>query len=338
MSDVETMTPAEPGMGDVLSRLKEKLSGQAAPATAPKPERQQVTEPAEEESSEAVEYEDDDDSTAPEAAAAEHDDDQDDDQPDEAKDEELEINGKKIKAPKHIAAEVKALAKNLQADYTRKTQEAAELRKATESEAAEARRLRQEYMQGMQLIQHALRITAPQPPPEALLDDDPIEYQRLSLKHQKAMEQFHATIAETQRVAAHQAAEEQREAAKALKEAAAKLPELIPAWRDAKRAEVEKKQVAEYLQKAGYAPQEIQSASDPRAVMISRKAMLYDRMMAKKATVTPAAPVTEKPGPSRTPSHDSAAKRSREKLRKTGKMDDGFAAFKAKLSRINRSS
>lgn len=339
MSDVEATNP-QAEVGDVLSRLKEKLSGQAdaerRPAPALKPEAQQVAEQdddAHEAESEADEYEDD------ESAPAEHEtheaeDDDEGEEPETDNLAEVELpGGKKAKIPAAIYEQIRP-ALMMQADYTRKTQEVAEVRKAAETERAQARQHREQYQQGLQLAEMALQMAIPQPPSDALLDDDPYEYQRQQIRHQRALEQFKAVQAEQQRVAQHNAHEEQRAMAQALQQAHAKLPEVIPEWRDASRAQKEKQAVAEYLQANGYAPEEIATASDPRAVAISRKAMLYDRLMAKKASAQPVAPVTQKPGPSRKPSQDSAAVRSRRKLKQTGRMDDGFAAFKAKLSRM----
>lgn len=339
MSDVEATNP-QAEVGDVLSRLKEKLSGQAEaerrPAPAPKPERTQVAEPDEPEESEleAEEVEDD------EPATAEHDSQEADYEDDEGEEPEtdnlaeIELpGGKKAKIPADLYEQIKP-AIMMQADYTRKTQELAEVRKSAESETAQARQQRQQYEQGMQLAQMVVQTFAPQPPPDSLLEEDPYEYQRQSLKYQRALETWNAVQAEAKRVKQHSTYEEQQQMAKALKDAHAKLPEVIPEWRDASRATKEKQAVAQYLLAQGYAPEEVGSATDPRAVAISRKAMLYDRLMAKKASAQPVAPVTQKPGPSRKPSQDSAAVRSRRKLKQTGRMDDGFAAFKAKLSRM----
>jgi hypothetical protein len=338
MSDVEATNPRGE-VGDVLSRLKEKLNGQAEaerrPAPAPKPEKQQVAEPEPDDEPDADDYQDDNEPATAEHEPPEADEADDDDEAPET-DTLAEIDlpgGKKAKIPAAIYEQIKP-ALLMQADYTRKTQEIAEIRKSAESESNAARQHREQYQQGLQLAEMAIRSSMPQPPADSLLDEDPYEYQRQSIRHQRALEQWQAVQAEQQRVSQHRTHEEQRAMAEALKQAHAKLPEVIPEWRDASRATAEKQAVGEYLRAQGYAPEEIATASDPRAVAISRKAMLYDRIMAKKAASKPVSTPTEKPGPSRKPATESAAARSRRKLAQTGRMDDGFAAFKAKLSRM----
>ena len=116
-----------------------------------------------------------------------------------------------------------------------------------------------------------------------------------------------------------------------LREASAKLPDLIPQWRDASRAEKEKKELAQYLFNNGYSAEEVTRADDPRAISISYKAWKYDQLQAKRKQAKPVAPTVTKPGPAKNPTQDSAAVRSRTKLAKTGRIEDGMDYFRSKL-------
>lgn len=342
MSDVEATNP-QAEVGDVLSRLKEKLSGQAEaerrPAPAPKPESTQVAEPDEPEESEleAEEVEDDEPATA-EHEAPEHDEGDDEgEEPETDNLAEIELpGGKKAKIPADLYEQIKP-AIMMQADYTRKTQELAEVRKSAESETAQARQQRQQYEQGLQLAQMVVQTFAPQPPPDSLLEEDPYEYQRQSLKFQRAMETWKATQIEAARVQKHQSEEMQRSHEKAMQEGARRLNEIISDWKDPSRRTKESREVWEFATKhpvASYPAEALAASPNPNDFYHLRNSMLYERLMAKKASAKPVAPVTQKPGPSRKPSQDSAAVRSRRKLKQTGRIDDGFAAFKAKLSRM----
>lgn len=59
------------------------------------------------------------------------------------------------------------------------------------------------------------------------------------------------------------------------------LLDKLPDWKDAKKATVEAAKVREYLTKSGYGPDEVNGVTDHRAVILARKAMLYDELAAK---------------------------------------------------------
>ena len=322
MSDVETINP-DSGMDDVFASMKAKLSG---PEKAPAPEsrKPETTEPQSEES----DYPEDEELPEGTAEEAEDDDPETESEPDPETDtlEELEVDGEKFKVPAKLKPYILR-----QQDYTRKTQELAEVRKTAESELALARQDRHQYSQGMNVLAQVLHRKLPPMPPASLREDDPVAYMQLKEAHLEASNEMQALMAEAQRVSGTYQQDQQRAMQQAMAQAQAKLPELIPQWKDQKRWQTEGKQVAEYLIQQGYAPEEISSASDARAVAISRKAMLYDRIVAKRNAATPVAPKTQRPGPSRAPAAQGEVERSRRALAKTGRMEDGFAAFKAKL-------
>ena len=106
-------------------------------------------------------------------------------------------------------------------------------------------------------------------------------------------------MAEQQRVQAIQAQHGQQTHAQMMARAAEQLTEMIPEWRDQTKAAAEKRQVAEYLKGLGYQDQEISQAADPRAILMARKAMEYDRLMASKSSIqqkVAQAPRMVKPG------------------------------------------
>jgi hypothetical protein len=59
------------------------------------------------------------------------------------------------------------------------------------------------------------------------------------------------------------------------------LLDKLPDWKDAKKAAAEAAEVREYLTKSGYNPEEVNGVTDHRAVILARKAMLYDQLAAK---------------------------------------------------------
>lgn len=241
---------------------------------------------------------------------------EDDEQPEEAKLQEIEIDGKKLSVEEVKAGYLR------QQDYTRKTQEAAEIRKTATAELEQTRQMRSEYQNGLRFAEHVLRQFAPQPPDQRLLDDDPIEFMRQERRFNEQMQQYQAVQANQQRLAYHEQQEQERQAAQALEKARAELPEHIPAWKDAKTAEKERPEIAKYLLAEGYAPDEVNSVSDPRAVKMVRKAWLYDQLIAQKKQAKPVVTKVTQPGASRKPSSDTNRAKQMQRLKQTGRLED----------------
>lgn len=105
------------------------------------------------------------------------------------------------------------------------------------------------------------------------------------------------------------------------------LTERIPEWRDETKATAEKSKLREYLAQSGFAPDEISSIADSRAIAITRKAWLFDQMQAKagvqKSKVIKIGKKVLKPGSreSVTPAAENVAQ-LRKTLRKTGSHRD----------------
>lgn len=243
-------------------------------------------------------------------------------QPEKAKLESLEIDGETIQLPAAIAAKIKPNLLRRQ-DYTRKTQEVAEIRKAAEQ-------ARDNYLQGLGVVHQALQSSLPPLPDEALLDTDPVEFMRQERAHKNHVQKLQALQQEGRRAVQQQQWEQQQDAQKAMQEAAAQLPELIPAWKDPAKAKVERAALREYLQTAGYSPEEIRTAADPRAIALSRKAWLFDQLMAQKKAAKPVPTKVEAPGSSKPKTNPSRAQKYA-RLRETGRTEDAAAFIESLL-------
>jgi len=95
-----------------------------------------------------------------------------------------------------------------QADYTRKTQEIANQRKALEQEAAALREQRAQEIQTLQVAQQVLRQHVPPPPDPAMAQTDPVGYVQAMAAHNAAMQQYQK-IAQQQQAVAEQSQAEQ---------------------------------------------------------------------------------------------------------------------------------
>lgn len=168
-----------------------------------------------------------------------------------------------------------------EADYRRKTMEVAEIRKGLE---ARQQKLDSVVSQGEAIVQ---ALSAEFQADFAHIDwgklaaEDPAEYVRqqhaLSSRQQKLQAAIYR-LNEAKQVQAATSAEVTQER---LKSEQTRLLESLPEWKDAKRYASESAEISEYLTKAGYAPDEVSGVTDHRAVILARKAMLYDRMVAK---------------------------------------------------------
>lgn len=195
----------------------------------------------------------------------------------------IEVDGKTVELTK---AELADYYKNglRQADYTKKTMEAAEQRKAAEAETTKAREERQKYAQGLQQTQALLQAQLHEQSQidwNTLLQTDPVEY----LKQQHLANQRQARLQQIQQEQQQLHAKTQQEQAQQMRaflqaqqdELLAKLPE----WKDESKAKAEKTAIKDYLKGEGLDDAQIDNITDHRVILLSRKAMLYDQMMAK---------------------------------------------------------
>lgn len=186
-----------------------------------------------------------------------------------------------------------------QADYSRKTAAAAEARRQADELAQSVQAERQHYAQQLEQVAAVLHATLPAPPPESMLESDPIGY----LQAQKAWEtrvgQLQQVLGERERLAQQQQSEQKQQKQQSLQHAREHLLSQIPAWKDPDKAQKGQSELAEYLRTVGYSDEEIANSADPRAIVGFRKAMLYDRLQATKPAVqqrVAAAPRMVKPG------------------------------------------
>jgi hypothetical protein len=245
-----------------------------------------------------------------------------DEQPDEAKFEDIEIDGASYRVPPELKPYILR-----EQDYRRKTQEVAERRKAADAEIESSRQAREQYLRGLDVVGQSISASLPPAPTEEDWDNDPIHAGKLERQRNQALQRLNAAGHEYQRVQ-QQIQQEQNQAwQKSLHEAAAKLPDLIPAWKDPKRAATERAALREFLAKEGYSPEEIASAADPRAIALSRKAWLYEQMIEQKKAAKPIPPKAVAPGASRPTESKNAFSKAHQALKRSGGTDKRAAEF-----------
>ena len=224
-----------------------------------------------------------------------------------------------------------------QSDYTRKTMEAAEQRKAADAELNAAIQERRTYADNLQRMQIQLESALQEQNTidwQRLIDTDPQEYLKQQHLYQQRQAQLQRNGIEQQQVNAKIQAEEQTRFQSHLQAQQEELLAKLPEWKNDEKSKTEKVALREYLLNQGFDQKTVDNVSDAKAVIMARKAMLYDKMMskaqavAKKVSSLPQK--VEKPGVAETRNLD---KRSNafQRLSKSGSIDDAAAAMFASI-------
>jgi hypothetical protein len=219
-------------------------------------------------------------------------------------------------------------------DYTRKTQQIAEVRKQVEQETQAVRAERQQYAQLLGALQAQLQATEPQVDLDRLYHEDPIEWVRQKEVMRERQEKAYAIQAEQQRLAQLSQYEQQRAMEETLSSQKDALLAALPEWRDPKTAKAEKALVVESAKAAGFSEEDLKSVYDHRLVLLLRKAGLYDQMVSKRQGIKPVVnngPRPAKPGAAGRVSTTTESTRAKQRLAKTGRIDDAVSAIELLL-------
>lgn len=218
-----------------------------------------------------------------------------------------------------------------QQDYSRKTEEVANARKAAEAETATARQQREQYGAVLKLIQDKLGPADQEPTVEqwnSLRQADPGRYAAEWADYQRRDAQRNAVRTEQQRVVELQRQENLGKAAQFLDGERQKLTAALPALADKEKGPAELKAIREYAAKTfGYSEAEMDQAYDHRMIIAIDKARKWDNhaasLKAAKSKVT-AAPALPAPGPRVPGKSPKAAARAiaQKQFDRSGRVDD----------------
>lgn len=192
--------------------------------------------------------------------------------------EEVEYEGNKYKVPKAIAP---ALLR--QADYTKKTQEVAELRRAAEAEKArlteEAKAFQEDRMEHVQAYTLFEQLKAFQNVNWQQLDqEDPLQAQQLFRQYTMLRDAHRDVVGRIQAKQQQRQSTSAAEMAKLRDQTRATLAKEIPNW--SPKAEQE---LTDYAIKHGYKAEEVKAAleTDARPFRFLHKAFLWDQHVEK---------------------------------------------------------
>lgn len=226
-----------------------------------------------------------------------------------------------------------------QQDYTRKTQEAAALRKQHETELTAAKAERLKFAELTTQYHDRLVELTPEEPDWAERQQtmEPGEFAAEYARWDAHKKRIAAAKQASDEALAKVYADKQAEFEQHILAERDKLFEAIPEWKDEKAREPERKAIADYATKElGYTPEDLAQVSDHRAMIVLRKAYLFDK--AQKDAKAAAAKAAEKVEPGRvitpkggvTPPKDKAAAKAAEakkRLEKSGSVEDAARLF-----------
>ena len=218
-------------------------------------------------------------------------------------------------------------------DYTKKSQAVAEERKAVEAERQrieEAKYLRDQYAERLQVIEQMLNQQPEAENLDYLKENDPIGYAVKVAELSQREKQLAQVQAERQRIAEQQERERQEELGKVIQAEARKLAEAIPDYADPKKGEAMRRELREFGLKVGFSDQELAGVYDSRAVVTLWKAMQYDKLQSSKPAITKKvneAPKVMKSGVSQPRDSNDELRKLKARAKQTGRVADAARAF-----------
>jgi len=278
---------------------------------APQPMEAEAEVTEEDNQPEAESYEDDEDD-ADDVEESEEDDDYEDDEeePQQAL-YKVKVDNEEIEVTLDEALQ----GYQRQQAFTKRSMELAEQRKAAEQEAAEAKQARDYYAQQLEVLSQQISQTIPQEPDWVGLAKEVTaeEYNAIRAEYDTRKANLEKVEQERQAVAQQQAAENEKYLKEHLAAQRAEMLNRIPQWKDEERRNDERVKVIQYAESVGFSQQEIEQATDARAIELLYKAMQWDNLQRKKPTAkkrTKQAPKMAKAGQPRT--KKQVASRSRQ--------------------------
>lgn len=216
-----------------------------------------------------------------------------------------------------------------QAYIAKGMQEAAAARKEAEALSQTLQRERDQFLQTIEQISQRGFMQPPTAPDVALIDKDPIAYQKARAKYDIAMQEYQQQQQAIQYQRQQQQAAQQRQMQELVQGQMQALMQAIPEFGDPEKrpklvGELTKVGVSTY----GFSQQEMENITDARAVQVLHDAMKWRQLQAGKANaVKKPLPKAVKPAAKRQQPQGLERERQLEKARKTGRVEDFAAAL-----------
>lgn len=223
-------------------------------------------------------------------------------------------------------------------DYSKKSREVADQRKAFEAQRAEAMTAAKAQIDQLGFLSNELMQEMVQVDKttnwEHLRATNPAEFAARALAQQqrrdKLQRAYNTYLGHQKELDTHSQAKKEARLAEQSELLLAKVPE----WTNEEIAGRERQQLAEYLQADGYDDKEIEDLDDHRVIALARKAMLFDRMQEQKQAIAAKAakpvPKFQKGGTATSDAKDHDITQQRDRFRKSGRLEDMAALLHLK--------
>ena len=255
---------------------------------------------------------------------------------DEGEDEQEEPAKYRVKAAgeeREVTLDELIKSYQLGTDYTKKSQAVAEERKVVEAERQrieEAKYLRDQYAERLQVIEQMLNQQPETENLDYLKETDPIGYAVKVAELSQREKQLAQVRAEQARIVEQQQREQQEQLGQVVQAESRKLAEVIPEYADPQKGETLRRELREFGVKAGFSEQELANVYDSRAVLTLWKAMQYDKLQSAKPSITKKvneAPKVMKSGVSQPRDSSDEMKKLKARAKQTGRVADAAKAF-----------
>jgi len=219
-------------------------------------------------------------------------------------------------------------------DYTKKSQAVAEERKAVEAErqaVQEAKALRDQYAQRLEIIESMLNQPQEAEDLDYLKETDPIGYAVKVAEMSQKEKQLAQVRAERERISQQQEYDRQQQMRQTIAAESEKLVSAIPEYADPEKGETIRKEIRTFGKQMGFSDEELANVFDSRAVLTLYKAMQYDKLQSAKPGITKKvaeAPKAIKPGVSKPrDSNSEEIRKLKSRAKSTGSIKDAASVF-----------
>jgi len=234
------------------------------------------------------------------------------------------------------AAKLQDLLKSyqLQEHVDKKAREVAESQKALQTRQQEAE---QQFQQRLQYAQNLANVAANQLMREyqsvdwaTLEQQDAGQAALLRQKFQERQIELRGVFENIQQTEAQKEQQRDQERAQFLQAEAARLPQVIPEWKDEATASKEMREIRDWGLKQGISAQDLDSVGNASYVAVMRKAMLFDKLQQAKPAIenkVRTAPVLVKPGQPAQNSQANSLQNLKLAVKKSGGKSDAVEAY-----------
>ena len=225
------------------------------------------------------------------------------------------------------------------ATFTQRQQELAQEREALEGQLqnlpAQEAAVQQTYQQYQEVLQQLRgQMEAANAPAnvdwDALERENPIQWLKLKELERQRGAEIQAVMAEQRRMQQLTQEESDKRLHQQIAVERTKVLEKIPEWSNGDAQANDQRKLMAYGQTEGYSADELNQLYDSRAVVILRKAMLYDQLTNGEKIQEAKSKIGSVKGGNKETSRrvrSRQVKSKREQLRRTGKVDDAAALF-----------